>query len=57
MVWVSKLRALYCIESLIKTKKFFKYFKQNNSILNDFGLEKIQQENPQGFKNIDTLLS
>ncbi len=35
-----------CIESLIKTKKFFKYFKQNNAILNDFGLDKIQQENP-----------
>lgn len=54
--WISKLRALYCIDALLKNKKYFTYFSKNRGIFEDFGMEKLRGENPSGFKNLEKLL-
>ena len=53
--WISKLRALYCIDFLLKQKKYFDFMKKKIEIVNVVEEEEFKEVKKSAWKNIKKL--
>lgn len=54
--WISKLRCLYCIDYLLKQKKYFEFLKKKMEILDCVDLESFKEVSKNSFSNMRKMM-